>query len=65
MNSENSMTSEPYVSILKLTDKLDLRIGKKSIALSNLSTSCTWRNIKRSYNNHKFKTSSPTWTDKF
>ena len=26
MNSENSKTSEPYVLILKLTDKLDLRI---------------------------------------
>ena len=29
MNSENSKTSEPYVLILKLTDKLDLRIGEK------------------------------------
>ena len=29
MNSENSKTSELYVLILKLTDKLDLRIGKK------------------------------------
>ena len=37
MNSENSKTSEPYVLILKLTDKLDLRRGEKSIALSNLS----------------------------
>ena len=33
MNSENSKTSEPYVLILKLTDKLDLRRGEKSIAL--------------------------------
>ena len=37
MNSENSTTSEPHVLILKLTDKLDLRRGEKSIALSNLS----------------------------
>ena len=37
VNSENSKTSEPYVSTLKLTDKLDLRRGGKSIALSNLS----------------------------
>ena len=29
MNSENSKTSELYVLILKLTDKLDLRRGKK------------------------------------
>ena len=29
MNSENSKTSEPYVLILKLTDKSDLRSEKK------------------------------------
>ena len=41
MNSERSKTSEPYVLVLKLTDKLDLRRAKKSIALSNLSIYCT------------------------
>ena len=65
MNSENSKTSEPYVLILKLTDKLDLRRGEKSIALSNLSIYYTWKNIKSSYNNNKFKTSAPTWNDEF
>ena len=64
MNSENSKTSEPYVLILKLTDKLDLRIGEKSIALSNLSIYYTWKNIKSSYNNNKFKISATTWNDK-
>ena len=29
MKSENTKTSEPYVLILKLSDKLDLRRGKK------------------------------------
>ena len=38
MNSENSKTSEPHVLILKLTDKLDLKISENSIALLNLST---------------------------
>ena len=28
MNSENSKTSEPYILILNLTDKLDLRRGE-------------------------------------
>ena len=28
MNSENSRTSKPNILILKLTNKLDLRIGK-------------------------------------
>ena len=37
MNSENSRTSEYHVLVLKLTDKLDLRRGQKSVALSNLS----------------------------
>ena len=36
MNSENSKDSEPHVLILKITNKIDLRIGKKVIALSNL-----------------------------
>ena len=65
MNSENSKTSDPHVLILKLTNKLDLRIGEKIIALSNLSMYYTWRNIKSSYNNIKFKIPAPTWNDKF
>ena len=65
MNSENSRTPKPHILILKLTNKLDLRIGKKVIALSNLSIYYTWKNIKNSYNNNKFKISAPTWNDKF
>ena len=65
MNSENGKTSEPYVLILKLTDKLDLRRGEKSIALSNLSIYYAWKNIKSSYKNNKFKISDPTWNYKF
>ena len=37
MNSENNKTSKPHVLILKLTDKIDLRRGGKSVALSNLN----------------------------
>ena len=65
MNSENSKTSKPHVLVLKLTNKLDLRIGEKIIALWNLNVYCTWRNIKSSYNNSKFKISAPRWNDKF
>ena len=65
MNSENSKAPKPHVLILKLTNKLDLRFGEKVIALSNLSIYYTWKNIKSSYNNNKFKISSPTWNDKF
>ena len=65
MNSQKSKTSKPHVLILKLTNKLDLRIGEKTIALSNLSIYYTWKNIKNSYNNNKFKISVPTWNNKF
>ena len=65
MNSENSKNSEPRVLIFKLTNELDLIISEKVIALSNLSTNYTWKNIKSSYNNNKFKISAPTWNDKF
>ena len=65
MNSENSKTSEYHVLKLKLTDKLDLRRGQKTVALSNLSICYTWKNIKSSYNNNKFKISAPTWNEEF
>ena len=65
MNSENSKTPESHVLILKLTNKLDLGIGEKVIALSNFSICYTWKNIKSSHNNNKFKISAPTWNDEF
>ena len=65
MNSENSKTSKPNVLIVQLTNKLNLRMGEKVIALSNLSIFYTWKNIKSSYNNNKLKISAPTWNDEF
>ena len=60
INSENSKISKAHVLILKLTDELE-----KIIALSNLSIYYTWKNVKSSYNNNKFKISAPTWNNKF
>ena len=66
MNSESSKTSEYHVLVLKLTDKLDLRRGQKTVALSNLSIYYTWKNVKSSYNNNnEFKISAPTWSEEF
>ena len=65
MNSKNSRTCKPHILVLKLTDKLELRIGKEVIALSNLSIYYTWKNITSSYNNNKFKISAPTWNYTF
>ena len=62
---KNSQTSKPRVLILTFTDKLDLTNGENRISLSNLSIYYTWRNIKSSCNNNKFKKSAPTWNDKF
>ena len=61
MNSENSITSKSRTLVLKLTNKLDLRICEKTIALSIYYT---WKNTKSSYNT-KFKVSAPTWSDEF
>ena len=65
MNSENSKTSKYYVLALKLTDKLDLRRAQKTVALSNLGIHYTWKNIKSSHNNNKFKISAPRWSEEF
>ena len=64
INSENSRTSEYHVLLLNLTNKIDLR-SEKTVALSNRSIYYTWKNIKSSYNNNKFKTSALTWNEEF
>ena len=65
MNLEKSKNSESHVLIFKLTNELDLSIGEKTIALSNLSIYYTRKNIKSSYNSNEFKISTTTWNDKF
>ena len=65
INSENSKASQSHRFKLDLTDKRDLKDPKKNLALANLSTFYTWKNIMSEYNNNKFKISSPTWNDTF
>ena len=65
MNSEKSKTSKPHILTLKLTNKLDLRLVNKFVAVSNLSIYYTWKNIKDTYNNNKFTISAPTWNEEF
>ena len=64
INTEKGRTSEYHVLLLNLTNKIDLR-SEKIVALSNLSIYYTWKNIKSSYNNNKFKISAPTWSEEF
>ena len=65
MNSENSKLSYPRGLLLNLSDKIDLKRSDKSSAISNLNIYYTWKNIKKSYKNNKFKISAATWNDKF
>ena len=65
MNTKNSKTREPYRFKYDLVDKLDLRNPNKIMALGGLSIYYTWKNVKSTYNNNKFKISAPTWNATF
>ena len=65
MNTLNSKTNESNKFIYQFTDKLNLKIPNKNMALANLSIYYTWKNIKSEYSNNKFKISVPTWKDEF
>ena len=61
MNSKGNKTSDLQRLLLNLTDNIDLRRKDKYIVLSNLYKEIyTWKNIKNSYKNNKFKISAPT-----
>ena len=65
MNSKNSKTNEPYKFKYDLIDKLDLKNPNKNMALANLSIYYTWKSVKSTYNNNKFKISASTWNETF
>ena len=65
MNSENSKRSDAHRLLLSLTDKINLKRSDKYVALSNLSIYYTWKNIKNSCENNKFKISALTWNEEF
>ena len=54
MNTLNSNTNESNRFIYQFTDKLNLKNPNKNMALANLSSYYTWKNIKSEYNNNKF-----------
>ena len=54
MNSESSKTSDKTL-LLNLSNKINLKRRDKYVALSNLRICFTWKNIKKSYKNNKFK----------
>ena len=65
INTKNSKTREPHRLKFDLIDKLDLKNPNKNIALGSLSIYYTWKNVKSTYNNNKFKRSAPTWNETF
>ena len=65
MNIKNSKTNESNRFIYCLIDNLNLKNPNKNMALANLSVYYKWKNIKKDYNNNKFKISGPTWNETF
>ena len=57
MNSKKNKTSDLLTLLLNLSDKINLERSDKYVALSNLNIYYTWKNIKKSYKNNKFKIS--------
>ena len=62
MSSENSKTPDPHKLLLNLADKISLKRSDKYVAFSIYYT---WKNIKKSHKNNKFKISAPTWNEEF
>ena len=61
MNSKISGTSDPHRLLLNLSDKRNLKRSNEYVASSKRSIYYTWKNIKKSCKNNKFKISALTW----
>ena len=65
MNTENSKTNEPNKFVLNMLQRLDWKSSNKNVALQNLSTYYTWKNIRKQYKNNKLKIIASTLNDEF
>ena len=65
MNSKNSATSDTHRLLLDLTDKANLKSSNKYVPLSNFTIYYTWKNMKKSCKNKKFKISAATQNEEF
>ena len=65
MNSRISETSDPHRLLLSLIDKINLKRSDRYAALSNLTFYYTFKNVKESCKNNKFKILAPTWNGEF
>ena len=48
-----------------MSQRLELKSSNKHVALQNLSTYHTWKNIRKRYRNNELKIIGPTWNDEF
>ena len=64
-NTENSKTNELHKFFLSFSQRLDLIISNKHVALQNVSIYYTWKNIRKHYKNNKLNLIAPTWNDDF
>ena len=64
-SSENSKTSDPHRLLLNISNKIIIKRSNEHVALSNPTMYYTWKNTKNSYKGNRFKTSAPTWNEKF
>ena len=51
--------------MFNLPDEIDLWRGDKHVVLLYFSIQYTWKNIKKSFKNNKFKISGTTWNEEF
>ena len=65
MNTKNSKTNESHRFKYDLIDKFDLKNPNRNMALGSLNIYYTWKKVKLTYNNKKFKISAPTWNETF
>ena len=65
MNSKNSGASDPHTLLLNLAYKVNLKGSDECVTSSNISIYYTWKNIRKSCKNDKFKISAPKWNEKF
>ena len=63
MNSEKTETSDSHRLLFNVTDKINLKRSNAYFLFSNFSIYYTWRNIKKSYKNNKFKILAPAYNE--
>ena len=62
---ENSKTIEPHKFAHNLSQRLDLRISDKHVALQKLIYLLHVENGRKQLKNNEFKIITPTWNDEF